>query len=314
MYARILFSWPNEPAYRELSDEALEVDPDILNALQRLDSLAEFADGRLVRRSFGLSEDARQRFEQFRQFAHREKEAVEGREREWLAKGPAHVLRLAGTLCLLDWAMQGGEQPTQVDANSMAAAIRLVEEYFWPHAQASLRQIGLTERHVNARRALRWIRARNKREISGEEVRREALGQKLDAGQTADFLETLTGSGWVRALTAVSNPKGGRRLRRWQVNPTLFSTAETALTAETSENTTYDSALIPLRNLELGVSAVSAVSARQSTFAMGTANGGQEPPADPRRRLSSVSVRAPALGPPGDSLDDFDPWWQLLID
>ena len=58
MYARLLFSWPSEPAYRALNDEALEVDPDILNALKRLDGLAEFADGRLVRRSIGLSEDA----------------------------------------------------------------------------------------------------------------------------------------------------------------------------------------------------------------------------------------------------------------
>ena len=58
MYARLLFSWPNEPGYRALNDEALEVDPDILNALKRLDAVAEFADGRLVRRSIGLSEEA----------------------------------------------------------------------------------------------------------------------------------------------------------------------------------------------------------------------------------------------------------------
>ena len=56
MYARLLFSWPSDPAYRPLNDEALEVDPDILNALKRLDDLAEFADGRLVRYSIGLLE------------------------------------------------------------------------------------------------------------------------------------------------------------------------------------------------------------------------------------------------------------------
>jgi hypothetical protein len=99
MYARLLFSWPSEPGYRELNDEALEVDPDILNALKRLDGLAEFEDGRLVRRSIRLSEDALAKFEQFRRFVHAEKEAVEGRDREWLAKGPPHVLRLSGTLC-----------------------------------------------------------------------------------------------------------------------------------------------------------------------------------------------------------------------
>jgi hypothetical protein len=293
MYARLLFSWPSEPAYRALNDQALEVDPDILNALKRLDGLAEFADDRLVRRSLGLSEDGLGRFEQFRQFVHLEKEAVEGREREWLAKAPAHCLRLAGTLCLLDWAMQGGEQPTAVGPTHMAAAIRLVREYFWPHARAALRQIGLTERHDNARRVLRWIRARGKREISREEVRRDALGQKLDAEQTAGLLEALARSGWVRGLKAVSTAKGGRPSRRWQVNPLIgIPTAETAETAETH----------PHRE----VSAVSAVSARQSVFAMGAANGGVVlDPADPGP-MPEFLVRAPALGPHGDSLDDLE--------
>src|SRR5262245_59341650 len=42
MYARLLFSWPSEPAYQALNDEAPEVDPDIVNTLERLNSLAEF--------------------------------------------------------------------------------------------------------------------------------------------------------------------------------------------------------------------------------------------------------------------------------
>ena len=150
---------------------------------------------------------------------HLEREAVDGRDREWLAKSPAHVLRLSGTLCLLDWAMQGGPIPAEVGAGHMGAAIQLVREYFWPHARASLRQIGLTERHIHARRVLRWIRARGKAELSREEVRREALGQKLDAEQTDGVLEALTRASWVRELEIVSS--GGRPARRWQVNPLL---------------------------------------------------------------------------------------------
>ena len=294
MYARLLFSWPSDPAYRALNDEALEVDPDILNALKRLDDLAEFADGRLVRHSIGLLESALGKFEQFRQFAHLEKEAVEGRDREWLAKGPAHVLRLAGTLCLLDWAMRGtgGTPPPSIDAKYMVAAVRLVREYFWPHARAALRQIGLTERHVNAKRVLRWIRARGKTEVSLEDVRRDALGQKLDAEQTANLLDALGRAGWVRELDAASTPRGGRPARRWQVNPLLMNPpAETAETARTDPPE--------------GVSAVSAVSARQSVSAMGGANGGDElDPADPGP-MPGFLIRAPALGPVGDSLDDL---------
>jgi hypothetical protein len=291
MYARLLFSWPSDPAYRRLNHEAFEVDPDILNALNRLDGLAEFEDDRLVRRSIGLSERALGEFEQFRQFVHTEKEAVEGRDREWLAKAPAHVVRLAGTLSLLDWAMRGGTPPTEIDAARMTAAIRLVKEYFWPHARAALRQIGLTERHVNARRVLRWIKARGKTEVSLEDVRRDALGQKLDAEQTANLLDALGRAGWVRELDATSTPKGGRPRRRWQVNPNLFSTAETAETAQTHPHPQ--------------VSAVSAVSASQSVFKPTGGNGllpvnaetsvnstedGAQQPAQPGAEFTDISA------------------------
>jgi hypothetical protein len=305
MYARLLFSWPSEPGYRALNDEALEVDPDILNALKRLDGLAEFADERLIRHSIGLSEDALKRFEQFRQFAHLEKEAVEGRDREWLAKGPAHVLRLAGTLCLLDWAIRSteGTPPTSIDAKYMVAAVRLVREYFWPHARTALRQIGLTERHVNARRVLRWIRARGKTEVSLQDVRRDALGQKLDAEQTANLLDALGRVGWVRELEAVSTPRGGRPARRWQVNPIIGTpTAETAETAETAQT--------PPSPSSREVSAISAVSARQSLFATGAVNRPEH--GDPADDLwpdlpESLDRNRPALGPVGDSLDDLEP-------
>jgi hypothetical protein len=292
MYARLLFSWPSEPPYRELNDEALEVDPEILNALKRLDGLAEFVDGRLVRRSLEVSGEARRNFEQFRQFVHVEKEAVDGRDREWLAKAPTHVLRVAGTLCLLDWAMQGSNEPTEVGTNSMLAAIRLVGEYFWPHARASLRQIGLTERHLDARRALRWIRARRKTEISREEVRRDALQQRLDAQQTDSLLEALTRSGWVRELEGASTPKGGRRPRRWQVNPILFSAAETAQTQPTERFPQL--AQFPQGN---------------SYLEKGAADGVLDP-ADPGP-MPEFLIRqspprpTPALGPSGDVLDDF---------
>jgi Protein of unknown function (DUF3987) len=295
MYARLLFSWPSEPVYRPLNDEALEIDPEILNALKRLDGLAEFADDRLVSRAIGLSEDALRKFEHFRQFAHAEKEAVEGRDREWLAKGPSHVLRLAGTLCLLDWAMRGTGRtpPTSIDAKYMVAAVRLVSEYFWPHARAALRQIGLTERHVNARRVLRWIRARGKTEVSLQDVRRDALGQQLDAEQTATLLEALTRAGWVRELEADGPPKRGRPPRRWQVNPNLFPAA---INAETAEKTPTPR-----------ISAFSAISATQSSFASSkdenaSADDGLDIPRFLDRRPGAVPHdRGPALGPPGDS-------------
>jgi hypothetical protein len=127
------------------------------------------------------------------------------------------------------------EKPHAIDGAIMSAAVRLVRDYFWPHARACLRQIGLTERHTHSRRALRWLKANNKIEVSLEDIRREALSQRLDAEQTSDLLGSLCPYGWLREQVTPPGPKGGKPVRRWLVNPKLYKdpTAETAETAET---------------------------------------------------------------------------------
>jgi hypothetical protein len=180
-----------------------------------------------------LSAEAVERFEQFRQFAHSGKNALDGREREWWSKIPAHVLRLAGTLCFLDWSFIGGSEPTAIDAGHIEAAIKLVREFFWPHARACLRLIGLSDRHQDARRALRWLLAKRKTEVSREDTRRDALIQKLDAEETERLLQDLEKAGWVKKDVEHHGPQGGRPTTRWHVNPALLGTAETAGTAET---------------------------------------------------------------------------------
>ncbi len=117
----------------------------------------------------------------------------------------------------------------------MQAAIGLVRDYFWPHARACLRLIGFTQRHANARRALLWIRAKRKTEVSREEIRRDALSQRLDAEETTVLLTALSKSGWLRKEVTEPGPQGGKPAHRWLVNPKLLQdpVAETALTAET---------------------------------------------------------------------------------
>jgi hypothetical protein len=103
MYARLLLGWPEEAEYRPLSDDADEIEPEFINALLRLVNLpAEDDDGNFVPKVVRLSPDALREFEQFRHFLHGHKNGYEGREREWMAKGPGQVLRLSGTLAYLD--------------------------------------------------------------------------------------------------------------------------------------------------------------------------------------------------------------------
>src|SRR5262249_55437713 len=69
---------------------------------------------------------------------------------------------------------------------------------FWPHARASLRLAGISERHATARRALRWIRASGLEEVSLLNIRREALAHTLDEVGTNDLLDGLEKAGWLQ--------------------------------------------------------------------------------------------------------------------
>jgi hypothetical protein len=233
MYARVLFAWPPEPDYRRLTNDVAEIEPEIYNALTRLVDLdgGRDADGGFAPRFISLSPEATETFEQFRHFAHHERAGLDAREAEWWAKSPAHVLRLAGTLTYLDWAVRGGEEPSLVDDGFVNSAVRLVRDYFWPHSRAALRQIGLSQRHANARRVLRWICKNNKVEVSRADIRRDALGQSLDADQTQDLIDNLVKAGWLRQVTTKTV---GRARHRWTVNPKLFLKG-TAGSAESAE-------------------------------------------------------------------------------
>src|SRR5262249_20642218 len=112
------------------------------------------------------------------------------------------------------------------------AAVQLWGDYFWPHSRAALRQIGLTEKHNNARRALCWIRANQKTEVSLLDIRREALGRRLDAEQTRSLLDGLVRAGWLKLVTAKT---AGQPMRRCHVIIPLFSGVPTPDRLEWSE-------------------------------------------------------------------------------
>jgi hypothetical protein len=175
---------------------------------------------------------ARLTFETFRAFRAQAKTDLDGREREWAAKGATHVLRLSGTLAYLDWAMLGGPEPESIGEQYVEAAVRLWREYFWPHSRAALRQIGLSEKHTNARRVLCWIKTNRKAEVSLLDIRREALGRRLDADQTRSLLDGLVRAGWLKLVTTKTD---GRPIHRWQVNPLLFPGAPALERSERSE-------------------------------------------------------------------------------
>ena len=187
-------------------------------------------EGKLIVREITLTRDARNVLEQFRQLVHHKKDGLDGREREWWVKTPAHVLRIAGTLAYLDWAMESvgttTPPPTTIEAQFVAAAVRLVIDYFWPHARAALRQIGLTDGNAKARKVLRWLRAERKEQVSIEDVRRDALQQSLNAEATEKLVEkALVQAGWLRKAP-IERSGRGRHAHRWAVNPLLWAATD----------------------------------------------------------------------------------------
>src|SRR5262249_50340294 len=157
-----LYAWPREAPFREPTDDADEVDPEIINAFSRLASLQAGDEEAFAPRSVPLTSDARQEFAHFAQFAHKERQLLEGRDREYWCKGTAHVLRLSGTLCFLEWAWSGGAEPQAIEARHVTSAVLLWKGYLWPHGLAALRLVGLTDKHGHARTVLRWLHTSNR--------------------------------------------------------------------------------------------------------------------------------------------------------
>ena len=306
MYARFNFAWPKPAPHNKLSDEIGAIDDNLKTALARLDGLAEFdeKEGDLIEKPIKLSDLARDKFEAFRAFAHRERQYLDGREREWKAKAPAHVLRLAGTLCLLDWAWdeKPAEEPTEIAETYLARAVKLVKEYFWPHARAALRLAGLFDRHARSKRVLRWIRAKGLEEVSVQNVRLDALGRVVDEAGANVVIDALVSACWLRLKIPEAGHEAGRPALRWEVNPLLLSEIP-----EIPENYTNSCGAQP-------IGGISGISGRQKGPKQNGApfdpeihpNGCDAPPPAPISAIPAISAPPSAVEPDGASGDILD--------
>jgi hypothetical protein len=246
MYARFLYAWPLAPEYRPLTNTVSEVEPELQNALTALIRLpAEDEGGEFNLRYVELSEEAVAEFEEFRKWVDKTKRDLDGHERHWFVKGETVVLRLAGVLAYLAWAMALGKpasglegitaalEPRTIEKWFVVDAIRLWRTFLWPHARAAMRQISLSDRHKNARRVLRWILNHGKREVARDEIRQNALAKLLDAQQTQLLLDGLERAGWLKRESIKT---AGRPKQRWEVNPKLFAAQKLPESPETPES------------------------------------------------------------------------------
>jgi hypothetical protein len=240
--ARFLYVWPGPAPYRSLRTLKPTREDEAVNALQRIARAVGTPERPLV---LAFEDKAVAIFDDCLERLHGEALRAEGFEAGWLGKGRGTVARLAAVLALLEWtANRPGNAPPPgvITALHLHAAWELWERYYRPHARAVFERAAPSQRdrqvRHHARRVIGWLRAHGATEISREEVRREALSQRVKAAGADEVIQALEQAGVLREVDDEEDyPSPGRPARRWQVNPALLAKpvaeiAETPLAGE----------------------------------------------------------------------------------
>ena len=220
--SRFLYVWPGRGAVPSLADT--EADDAGLVAL--LQKIALLAGHREAPCTVPLSDEGARRLEALMpEIAQRAEEAADSGAgevaAEWIGRGVATVVRLAGVLSLMEWAETELEY-LPVGTAHIEAAYALWADYYLPQALAVFDRNAGRAGDQTARRVVRWLKRVRAPQVSREEVRREALCQSVDADGAEEVLARLEAAGVLREVVASGSAKGGPRRRRWEVNPLLW--------------------------------------------------------------------------------------------
>lgn len=216
-----LYAWPEQPPYCPLFERKVPRDDEALHLLRRLHGAARRPDDALV---LSFDEPGAQAFDRFLSRLHVERPKAEGLEAAWLGRGGGTVARLAGVLELLAWAAAGASgAPGPIGRERVEAAASLWSDYFRAHARAVFDRAAPSDLELRVRRVARWLKEGGQTAVSREDIRRDALRQSVKASEADMVIYRLAGSGILRSVPAESSPRGGPRVRRWEVNPALAS-------------------------------------------------------------------------------------------
>ena len=223
--ARFLYVWPGPAPYRSLRTVKPVREDEAVNALQRIARAVGTPEKPLV---LAFEDQAVTVFDTCLERLHGETLRAEGLLAGWLGKGRGTVARLAAVLALLDWTANRPSQCAAARRHHGAASARRLGSVgaILPAACTGgvrpRRALGSRQARHHARRVIGWIRARGATEISREEVRREALSQRVKAAGADEVILALEQAGVLREVDDEEDyPGPGRPARRWQVNPGL---------------------------------------------------------------------------------------------
>ena len=223
--SRFLYVWPER---RVAAVSLADSDADDAGLAALLRKIALFAGHREGPTVVPLDDGAARRLEALIPAIQQLADEADGVAGEWIGRGAATIVRLAGVLSLMEWA-ETEKEWLPVGVAHIEAAYELWSGYYLPQALAVFDRAGAGQGDRAARRVVRWLRRVRAPEISREDVRREALCQSVDAQGAEEVLARLEAAGVLREVAAGGSAKGGPRRRRWQVNPAVSAVSATPL-------------------------------------------------------------------------------------
>src|SRR5262245_4623965 len=200
--ARFLYVWPGPAPYRSLRTLKPVREDEMVNALQRIARAVGFPEQPLV---LAFEDKAVEMFDRCLERLHGETLQAKGLMAGWLGKGRGTVARLAAVLTLLDWTANrpaNAPPPKVITAQHLQAAWELWDRYYRLHAKAVFDRAGPSDRErelrQHARQVVGWIRRHGATEVSREDVRREALSQRVKAAGADEVIQALEQAGVLR--------------------------------------------------------------------------------------------------------------------
>jgi hypothetical protein len=244
--ARFLFCWPEaRPFARPRGTLNVSRATEALCKLARLEmSMAE--DGSPVPVFVPATEDAAEELTNFAREMQSQERQAGGLMIGVLGKARGYALRLAVVLELLPWAWSGDRpEPTEISANAMRRAIKLMREYFLPMASRVLGDAAITQQVRDGRTLAKWIAAErpdriNLRALSRGETGGTAMHGLRERKRLDAAAEWLQDCGWF--LPPTQEKTAGRPRSDFVIAPGLWAAIDANICQNCQNSAVVDGA------------------------------------------------------------------------
>lgn len=222
LLARFMPIWPEPVPLRrpgQWTDEAL-----LDRTLERLLTLDMVADDHGGQKPMFVpfTEDARKLMDDFRVAVRRWEADAEGLLLSFVGKLPGLAARLSLVLACLDWAAEGDDMPSQVEADHFKRAAELVGNYALPMARRAYADAAVPPAERSARRLVATIREKGWERFTTRELMKLERAGLTTAAELDPALSLLEDADCIRSVEQPAKPQGGRPSRRFIVNPALL--------------------------------------------------------------------------------------------